>query len=259
MENIILAILQARTSSSRLPNKALKPILGKAMLLHQIERTQRSKTIDKLVVATSTDSSDDAIEKLCRDNNIAIFRGDLDNVLDRFYRCAKTYNPKYVVRLTGDCPLTDYQVIDNAIEYCLKNGFDYVATALTFPNGLDVEVFTMDVLSEAYKKASLPSEREHVTQGIRKMGNKFKLGELNFDKDLSSMRWTVDMPEDFILVEKIYQKLHKNNPNFLTDDILKLLEKEPGLKEINNSFVRNEGLEKSLKEDQQFLKNQNDY
>ena len=112
---MILAILQARYSSSRLPMKVLKPILNKPMLLHQIERLQRSKLIDKIVIATSVDSSDDVIERMCLDNKIEIFRGDLDNVLDRFYQCAKLYNPEYIVRLTGDCPLTDWQVIDEMI------------------------------------------------------------------------------------------------------------------------------------------------
>jgi spore coat polysaccharide biosynthesis protein SpsF len=104
---MILAILQARLSSLRLPGKVLKPVLGKPMLLHQIERLQHSKMIDKLVVATSVDGSDDAIEEMCKNNGVEIFRGSLDNVLGRFYQCAKQYNPDYVVRLTGDCPLAD--------------------------------------------------------------------------------------------------------------------------------------------------------
>ena len=168
MEVVILAILQARLSSSRLPNKVLKSILGKPMLLHQVERTQHSKKIDKLVIATSDNVSDDAIEKMCLDNNIEVFRGDLNNVLDRFYQCTRSFKPDHVVRLTGDCPLADWQIIDNMIQCYLDKKLDYMATSLNFPDGLDVEVMTMKALAEAKYHATLPSELEHVTQYINK-------------------------------------------------------------------------------------------
>ena len=211
--------------------------------------------IDKLVVATSVDVSDDAIEKMCLNNNIEVFRGDLDNVLDRFYQCAKQYNPDHIVRLTGDCPLADWEIIDNMIQYYLDVKLDYIATALKFPDGLDAEIVTMEALIKSKKNATLPSELEHVTQYINKNPSKFKNRHFDFDKDLSSLRWTVDEPEDFILIEKIYQNLYKDNPLFLTDDILNLLQKQPELTKVNSGFIRNEGLEKSLKEDKEFLKN----
>ena len=251
---MILAILQARLSSSRLPGKVLKSILGKPMLLHQIERLQYSKIIDKLVVATSDDASDDASEQMCLDNNIEVFRGSLNNVLDRYYQCAKQYNPDYIVRLTGDCPLADYQVVDGTIQYCLDEGLDYAVTSLKFPDGLDAEIMTMSALEQAHQCATLPSELEHVSQYIQK--NKiFKIGRFKFNRDLSHLRWTVDEPEDFVLVEKIYQALYEKNPLFSTGDILNLLQKQPELTKINNSIIRNEGLEKSLQEDKVFLKN----
>jgi spore coat polysaccharide biosynthesis protein SpsF len=252
---MILAILQARLSSSRLPGKVLKHILGKPMLLHQIERIQNSKRIDKLVVATSTEKSDDAIEKMCLDNNVEVFRGELENVLDRFYQCAKKYNPDYIVRLTGDCPLADWKIIDDMIQYYLDEELDYMSTSPKLPDGLDAEVMTMSALSEAKQKAVLPSELEHVTQYINKNPNKFKNEHFNFDKDLSHIRWTVDESEDFILVEKIYQALYEDNPLFLMNDILKLLDQRPELNKINGNFSRNEGLERSLQEDVEFLKN----
>ncbi len=252
---MILAILQARYSSSRLPNKVLKPILGKPMLLHQIERLKNSKMIDKIVVATSVENSDNVIEKMCIDSNIEIFRGDLCNVLDRFYQCAKLYHPSYIVRLTGDCPLTDWEIIDEVIQYCINGNFDYVHTSLKFPDGLDAEIMTMSALEYAWKGAVLPSEMEHVTQYIYNMKDKFNSGVVESDKDLSHIRWTVDEYEDFILVEKIYQALYNDNPLFLTDDILNLLEMYPELTKINNIFIRNEGLNKSLQEDKEFLKN----
>jgi spore coat polysaccharide biosynthesis protein SpsF len=254
-KNMILAILQARSSSSRLPMKVLKPILNKPMLLHQIERLRHSSLIDKLVVATSVDDSDNIIEKMCLDNNVEIFRGDLDNVLDRFYQCAKLYNPKYIVRLTGDCPLTDWQLIDKMIKYCLDGNFDYVETSVKFPDGLDAEIITMKALSDSKDKATLPSEKEHVTQYIVNRPEQYNNRVFDFNQDLSHLRWTVDEPEDFILVEKIYQALYEKNSLFLTNDILNLLKEIPSLSNINDRFIRNEGLEKSLKEDKEFLKN----
>ena len=252
---MILAILQARYSSSRLPMKVLKPILNKPMLLHQVERLRHSTLIDKIVVATSIDCSDDIIEKMCLDNKIEIFRGDLDDVLDRFYQCAKLYSPEYIVRLTGDCPLADWQVIDEMIQYCLEGNYDYVNTSLNFPDGLDAEVLTLNALAEAKSNASLPSELEHVTQYIINKPERFNNRVFEFNQDLSHLRWTVDEPEDFILVEKIYKALYKENPCFLTNDILNLLQERPDLANINDGFIRNEGLVKSLKEDKEFLNN----
>ena len=251
---MILAILQARLSSSRLPGKVLKPILGKPMLLHQIERLRSSKMIDKLIVATSVNSSDDVIEQMCLNNNIEVFRGDLDNVLDRYYQCAMKYNPDYIVRLTGDCPLADWEVIDNIIQFCLDGNLDYAVTDGNFPDGLDAEIMTMDALIEAKQNAVLPSEMEHVSQYISTRGNRFKNGELESNRKLSHFRWSIDQPEDFVLVGKIYQALYNHNRLFLTNDILDLLRRQPELTRINDSFRRNEGLEKSLQEDKVFLK-----
>ena len=172
-----------------------------------------------------------------------------------FYQRAKLYNPKYIVRLTGDCPLTDWQVIDKMIQYCLDGNFDYVETSSKFPDGLDVEIIPMKALAESKDNATLPSEREHVTQYIINRPEQYNNRVFGFNQDLSHLRWTVDEPEDFILVEKIYQALYEKNSFFLTNDILNLLKERPTLANINDRFIRNEGLEKSLKEDNEFLKN----
>jgi spore coat polysaccharide biosynthesis protein SpsF (cytidylyltransferase family) len=255
---MILAILQARFSSSRLPGKVLKSILGKPMLLHQIERIQNSKRIDKLVVATSIEKSDNVIEEICLDNDIEVFRGSLDNVLDRFYQCAKLYNPEHIVRLTGDCPLVDWQAIDQTIQYHVKGKYDYVnnRSKPAFPDGLDVEVITYSTLKNAFNNAILPSEKEHVTYYVRQRKDKFKLGYFYSTKDLSHMRWTVDESEDFILVEKIYKNLYKNNPKFSMKDVLELLNNKPELLKINSHIGASEGMKKSLKEDEEFIKNE---
>lgn len=253
---MILAILQARFSSSRLPGKVLKPILGKPMLLHQIERVQHSKMIDKLVVATSVDSSDDNIEKMCIDNNIEIFRGNLNNVLDRFYQCSKCYNPSHIVRLTGDCPVTDWQVIDQAIESHLSTESDYTSNILppTYPDGMDVEIAKMSALKEAWKCAVLPSELEHVMPYIRN-NSRFTKFNLECEEDLSEHRWTVDNFEDFEFIERVYEELYLDNNKFNARDILRLLERNPHIKNTNYHIMRNEGALKSYEEDKEFLKN----
>lgn len=253
---MILAILQARLSSTRLPGKVLKPILGRPMLEHQIERIRRSRLIDRLMLATSDDPSDKPLEQLCLRLNIACFRGSLNNVLDRFYQAAVTSKPEHVVRLTGDCPLADPKIIDSTIRHYLDGGFDYTSNALeaTFPDGLDIEIFRFSVLETAWKEASLPSQKEHVTPFIYSQPERFKLGSFKGDKDLSGKRWTVDVPRDFQFVEKIYETLYPKKPDFDMYDILKLLEQNPELETINTDIERNLGYKKSLAEDKNYRK-----
>ena len=158
---MILGILQARASSRRLPGKVMKPILGRPMLERQIERLRRARRLDKLVVATSTDPSDDPIAALCRSLAVECFRGSLDDVLDRFYQAARRAAPRAVVRLTGDCPLADPAVIDQLIELHARGGYDYTSNTLTrsYPDGLDAEVTQLHCLEAAWREARLPSER----------------------------------------------------------------------------------------------------
>ena len=226
---MIMAILQARTSSTRLPGKVLKPILGTPMIIKQIERVKRSKMIDLLVVATSVDPSDDKIEQLCFSNGIKCFRGSLKDVLERYYFTLKTYDAKHVVRLTGDCPLTDPVVIDEVIELHLRGRFDYTSNVIkrTYPVGLDVEILTSDCLKDVYKNASLPSHREHVTLYIREHTRQYNIGNLVNEVDLSHLRWTVDEVSDFLFVERIYEALYPVNPEFSTVDILQFLKTRP--------------------------------
>lgn len=247
----VIAVLQARTSSSRLPNKVMLPILGKPMLAHQIERVVKSKKIDKLIVATSKESSDNVIEQLCGELGVACFRGNLDDVLDRFYQTTVHEGAEHIVRLTGDCPLADPNVIDSIISRHLSKNSDYTSNSLppTFPDGLDVEVMTFNALKKAWENAVLLSEREHVTLYLRRedVGNKIDNYENDFD--LSDLRWTVDEPEDFKFVSKIYSELYQKNNNFGLQDVLLLLKKQPELNLINSGFTRNEGLVKSLAND----------
>jgi len=245
------AIIQGRMGSTRLPGKVLKPILGKPMIQHQIERTLRSKKIDKLVLATSTDPSDDELERFCRKIDLPCYRGDLNDVLDRYYQAALLFNPAHLVRLTGDCPLTDPHIIDQVIDFYLAGDYDYVSNTLepTFPDGLDVEIFSFSALKKAWTSAKLPSEREHVTPYIRKHEDVFSAGSFKGDQDLSSHRWTVDESRDFELVTRVYERLRPAKLFFEMEDVLDLLAKYPELMQINQGIERNEGFSKSLEED----------
>jgi spore coat polysaccharide biosynthesis protein SpsF len=245
---MILGILQARTSSSRLPNKVMKELLGKPMLARQIERLQQSKLLDKLLVATSDQPEDRAIATLCEKLDIPCFCGPLDDVLLRFYLAAQPYNPTHVVRLTGDCPLADPLVIDELIELHLTGQYDYSSNCgnPSYPDGLDAEIMSGSTLATLQEKATTLTEREHVTYYVRSHSEQFSIGELQCTSSLAHLRWTVDEPTDFELVERIYQALYPTKPAFTTDDILALLAQQPELATLNTRHQRNEGLADSL-------------
>ncbi|MEY8214667.1 MAG: glycosyltransferase family protein [Colwellia sp.] len=256
-----LIILQARMSSSRLPNKVLMPILGKPMLAQQIARLSTVKTPHKLIIATSEQQSDDAIESLCQQLNVNCFRGSLNDVLKRYVQAVHAYSPSYnksnlskksknvktIVRLTGDCPLIDSEIIDKVIDLYLSTKVDYCSNCspATLPDGLDVEVFSLSALELADKLAKKPSEREHVTPFIRNNPAIFSTANYNHQPDLSHYRWTVDEAVDFEFVTKVYQSLFHKNPYFNLNDIINLMQQQPELVTINQDIKRNEGLIKS--------------
>ncbi|MBI3403236.1 MAG: glycosyltransferase family protein [Acidobacteria bacterium] len=246
----VLAILQARASSSRLPGKVLKPILGRPMLIHELERARRAHALDAVIVATSDDPSDDAIEALCATAGVGCFRGSLHDVLDRFYQAARPFRPELVVRLLGDCPLLDPELIDRVVAFQRAGKFDLAGAEMTmFPDGLDLDVIPFAVLEEAWRSAVRPSDREHVSLFITRQPERYRVGLLKNDVDLSHHRWTVDEPEDFEMVRRIYEALYPSNPAFTTRDILNLLAARPELYQLNRKFRRNEGLERSLAQD----------
>lgn len=249
---MILAVLQARTTSTRLPGKVLKPVCGQPLILRQIERVRRMKTLDRLILATSDDESDDPLAALCAASGIECFRGDLNDVLKRFYDAAKPHNPAHVVRLTGDCPLFDPGVGDEVVNFYLKGGYDYATNCVepTYPDGLDIEVFKFSCLEAAFRQAKLASEREHVTPWIRKQPQ-HKIGHFKGPQDWSALRWTVDEPADFELVKNIYEHLYPANPEFTFNDVLAYLDKNPALKTCNTQHQRNEGLKKSELKDKE--------
>lgn len=253
---IILAILQARMSSSRLPGKVLQPIAGRPMIVRQIERIRQARRIDRLVMATSTDASDDILTEVSEAAGVACARGSLDDVLDRYYQAARKWAPAHVVRLTGDCPLLDPEVMDEVIAFHVDGGFDYSSNALdelTLPKGLDVEALRFECLERAWREARLPSEREHVTPYLYNHRELFHVGSYRVERDLSHMRWTVDEPEDLEFVRQVYAALYAANPRFRMRDVVELVERERALAAINSRFARNEGLRTSLARDEEYL------
>ncbi len=244
----VLGVLQARVSSSRLPGKVLRPLLGQPMIARQIERLHRARTLDALVLATSTDPSDDALARWAEEAGVPVYRGSLDDVLDRFVCAARPYAPRHVTRLTGDCPLADPAVIERVVARHLESGADYTSNTIepTWPDGLDVEVMTMAALETAAREASAQYQREHVTQLIVRQPGRFRLENVRADNDLSALRWTVDEPADFELVEAIYAALYPSNPAFGTADILAFLQHNPRWLTHNTQHARNEGLARSI-------------
>lgn len=221
----VMAILQARMSSRRLPGKVLAPILGQPMIQRQIERIRHARLIDRLVIATSTMSDDDAIAELCRDIGQPCHRGPLDDVLGRFVGALDAYGPAdHVVRLTADCPLIDWTIIDRSVNEHLVHGADCTSNAIlrTFPDGLDVEIMTSGALRAADAEARDSQSREHVTPFIYSSPNRFRIRHIKQSDDLAALRWTVDNPDDLAFVRKIYDHLYVRNPMFTSGDILAL-------------------------------------
>lgn len=237
-----ITIVQARMSSTRLPGKIMKTILGKTVLELQLERMSFSKKCGKIIVATSTNPNDDVLEKLCVEKGIEIFRGDENDLLDRHYQCALKYNAKIVSKIPSDCPLIDARIIDEVFDYFDSTNFDFVSNLhpATFPDGNDVEIFTIDALKRAHRDASRPLEREHTTPYFWETPDKFSIGNFSWDKKLDysmSHRFTIDYQEDFDFIKAVFEELYPINPNFSLADILNLLESNPEIYELNSKFA----------------------
>jgi len=247
---MLIAIVQARVSSSRLPGKVLKRIGQVPMLLRQLDRLRNSSRIDKVVVATGEGIEDDAIEALCSSVGASCFRGSLNDVLDRLYRASLAFAADHIVRVTGDCPLIDPYIIDQVIDLHLVSGCAYTSNVNppTFPDGMDVEVLTFRALEQSWKEAKLPSEREHVTQYVRNRPSVFSAINYRNSEDLSAIRLTVDTEADFQLVDKIFNALAAV-PNFHLSDIIASIKANPEWLNANRHLTRNEGLSKSMAED----------
>ena len=253
--SFVVAVLQARTSSTRLPGKVMLPLLGVPMLFRQIERMRQAQSLDEVIVATSTEPDDDIIAVQCERAGARCSRGSLEDVLDRCYRAIDPTPATVVVRATGDCPLICPEIIDAVVAFRERGIFDYASNSheASFPDGLDVEAMTRGSLTAAWQHAVLPSEREHVTAYIWKHPELFRIGSYRSSIDYSAYRWTVDEPSDYALVSAIFERLYPANPRFRMADVLRLLQSEPGLAQLNAGIERNEGYQKSLEADKKLI------
>ncbi|OFZ97446.1 MAG: hypothetical protein A3H35_11875 [Betaproteobacteria bacterium RIFCSPLOWO2_02_FULL_62_17] len=245
----IVAIIQARMSSSRLPGKVLMPLAGKPVLEHVVSRIRACKTVGNVVIATSTDRTDDAIQAWCETEGISHYRGSLDDVLDRYYQAAMIHKADAVVRITADCPAVDPTIVDDVVKGFLAGGYDYYGLSGEFPDGLDCTVFSFAALERAWHEAKLKSEREHVGPYVEKHPELFKIGGYKKFSGLSCHRWTLDEPRDYEFLQAVFARLYQEGAPFLTAEVLALLDREPELMAINSNIVRNEGYLKSLAED----------
>jgi len=230
-------------------------LAGKPVLWHIITRLQYASLLDRICVATTRESEDDCIEESCRMWNIPVYRGSREDVLSRYYECAKRIGMQrgkedYIVRITADCPFVDPAIVDILIEKAVTGHYDYVSNTdpPTFPDGLDVEVFRFEVLETAVKEARTNSEREHVTPFIRNNRSFLKYNHAS-TLDLSNIRLTLDTCEDYKTITAIYDALYHEGEIIYLKDILKLLDSRSDILAFNAQYKRNEGYEKSLCQD----------
>ncbi|MCB0762775.1 MAG: glycosyltransferase family protein [Flavobacteriales bacterium] len=249
----VLAITQARSGSTRLPAKVFKEIQGKKLLALHIERAKQSRLIDVFHVATTTSENDAAIVELATECGVPSSRGSEDNVLDRYYQAAVTYQPEWVVRVTSDCPLVDPKLIDEVIQYAFDHDADYCANTLieAYPDGQDIEVFRFSALEKAWKEAELASDKEHVTPFIKRNsdfngGRLFKAVNYPCDGNYNKVRMCVDEPIDLEVMSKLIE-LEGLDKDWLTYTKTYLDNEE--IRSLNENITRNEGYLKSLKED----------
>jgi spore coat polysaccharide biosynthesis protein SpsF len=228
---MVLAVLQARTASTRMPGKVMAPICGEPMIWRQLERIRAARSLSKVVVATTDEPSDDGLAAFLLGRGCSVHRGAFDNVLGRFSACAEAWDATHVVRLSGDCPLIDPQLIDAAVALALKTHSDYVGNLeqRTFPHGLEVEVMTAAALAAADREARDPEDRADPTRFIRERGDRFSHACLTQAQDMSSLQWIVERPEDFAFVRAAFEALRPADPSFGMNEVLELLARRPDL------------------------------
>lgn len=245
--NKAIAIIQARVRSTRCPGKVMREVLGKPLIGHMVDRLRFSKHLAGIIVATSTDRSNDEMCEYLTSIHVKVYRGCEDDVLERFYFAATDANAKNIVRLTGDCPLIDPTIVDHYIETFFLKKLDYIHPTSSFAEGLDTEVFTYMALEEAYQNAKLKSEREHITQYFFNNPDRFTKIALKNTRDDSHYRITVDEEVDILVVKIIFESLYKGeNHLFGFEEIKQYLDNHEEVYKLNRKIVRNEGLKISL-------------
>jgi len=238
----ITAIIQARMTSTRLPGKILMKIMGRPMLSYQIERIRFSKWIDDFIIATTVNKEDDPIVALSQKEDLPFYRGSEHDVLDRYYQAAKEYSVNHIMRLTADCPLIDPSVMDKTVEEYKINNPDYIYTGPNFAEGLDCEIFSYKALEIAWREATIPLHREHVTLFFRENQDLFKCHIFDKEKNDGKYRITVDEKEDFSVVKSIIEDLYSSeDPIFYFERIKEFLDDHPEVYTLNFKIPRNEG------------------
>jgi len=244
---MVLAIIQARMGSTRLPGKVLREINDRPLLTYQLDRISKSKKLDKVVVATSILEKDDAIEGFCKDYGVACYRGSENDVMSRYYNCAKLYNPNVVVRMTADCPLIDPEIIDKVIQKFENDSVDYCGNTVPpetskFPDGSDIEVFSMQALERANLTVEDKHRREHVTFQFWQDQN-YTSSQYTQDKDWSNYRITVDYPEDFEVVNYIFNVFKAKRIFGSLNEIVDIIDNNKEIKEKNSKYFFGKGWE----------------
>ena len=240
MKMSITGIVQARMNSIRLPGKVFAIIEGKPLIWHIINRIKRSRSIEKIIVATTVNKADDVLQEWSREQGISCFRGDEHNVLERFYFAAIAHKADIIVRITSDDPFKDPELTDKAVEILINEDLDFVYNnnPPTYPEGLDTEVFTFDALERAYRSATDSFELEHVTQHLYRHPQTFSQKNFGYCENLSHLRWTIDQEKDLEMARMVYKYLYRENDVFLMQDILDLLRREPWIAKINIGVER---------------------
>lgn len=234
----VAIIVQARMASTRLPGKILKTVMDKPLLEYQLERLQRVNNADKLIVATTDHGEERPIVELCERMGVAYFRGSEADVLARYYGAASEYGAEVVVRVTSDCPLIDPAVVERVIAYYLENQdkYDYISNTfpvLTYPRGMDTEIFTGHILKEMHQEAQDQLEREHVTIYLKRRQEWYRIRNLPYHMDVSRYRWTIDTLEDFELVSRMLTQLVPHKPQFTLEDCLQVMINHPDWVKLN--------------------------
>ncbi|NMB61260.1 MAG: NTP transferase domain-containing protein [Chloroflexi bacterium] len=237
-EKKIVAIVQARMGSSRLPGKVLRDISGKPMLAWVVERARKANTLSEVMVATTTDKDDDLIAQVCDTMKVACFRGDIYDVLDRYYQAAREIQADVIIRLTADCPLIDPRLVDLVVEKFIEEKVDFAANRLpppferTYPIGLDVEVVSFSALERTWREATEKHEREHVLPYLYDVPDRFHIYIVNNEINYGSYRWTVDTEPDLQFVRAVFALL-PDRERFSWTDVLKIIKDHPDLTAIN--------------------------
>ena len=250
---MIVGIIQARMGSTRLPGKIMRDVCGKPMLEMMIERVRRSKTLEKIVIATSTNKEDDIIVEFCNKMNVDFYRGSENDLIARYKGASDMFGVDVVVRLTSDTPIMDSYVIDKVVDVYVKNDYDFVSNCYpmprTYPDGMNVEVFSAKILDEAFKESKKPSEREHVTFFMWMNTERYKIFRVDYDRDVSMYRFNLDYPEDYTVLKSIFEGLYPKNPMFTMEDAIKWLDENPDVFKINSHIKPGSGFYRSLDSD----------